>query len=59
MVYVGDDPAKDFVNLKPLGVHTIRVLTGSHKMLQVDERFDAEHTISSLAELKKKISRIC
>jgi putative hydrolase of the HAD superfamily len=59
MVYVGDDPAKDFVNLKPLGVHTIRVLTGSHKMLQVDERFDAEHTISSLAELKEKISRIC
>lgn len=58
MVYIGDDPAKDFVNLKPLGVRTIRVLTGSHKDTQADDRFNAEHTIPDLTQLMKTISRL-
>jgi len=58
MVYVGDNPVKDFVNLKPLGVHTIRVLTGSHKNVQVAERFEAEHIIPNLTELMETISRL-
>ena len=31
LVYIGDDPNKDFVNLNPLGVKTIRVNTGRFK----------------------------
>lgn len=48
MAYIGDNPAKDFVNLNPLGVHTIRVLTGSHRNVRARPGFDASHTIPSL-----------
>ena len=30
IVYVGDDPSKDFRGIRPLGVHTLRVRTGRH-----------------------------
>jgi putative hydrolase of the HAD superfamily len=52
MFYVGDNPAKDFVNLNHLGVHTIRVTTGEHAAVVAKAGYDAKHTISSLNELK-------
>jgi putative hydrolase of the HAD superfamily len=58
LVYIGDDPKKDFVNLKPLGVKTIRVLTGRYSDLTVSTSFDAEFRISSLGELKNVIDSI-
>jgi putative hydrolase of the HAD superfamily len=58
MVYVGDDPAKDFVNLKPLGVHTVRVLTGVHRAVCAPKRYEAAHTISSLKQLRTLIARL-
>lgn len=48
MVYVGDNPAKDFVNLKKLGVFTVRVLTGNHSASIAKSGFDADATIPSL-----------
>jgi putative hydrolase of the HAD superfamily len=51
MVYVGDNPAKDFVNLNRLGARTVRVLTGHHKDVRAQAGYDAQHTISNLAEL--------
>lgn len=51
MVYVADNPAKDFINLRPLGVHTVRVLTGEHRARLAEPGADAEHRISSLREL--------
>jgi putative hydrolase of the HAD superfamily len=51
LVYIGDDPRKDFVNLKPLGVKTIRVMTGRHSSLEVPKDFDAEYRISNLNDL--------
>jgi putative hydrolase of the HAD superfamily len=51
MVYVGDNPAKDFVNLNPLGVRTIRVLTGEHRFAKAMPGFDAEHVIEDLTHL--------
>ena len=51
MIYVGDNPAKDFVNLNPLGVRTIRVLTGQHRHVAAAPGFEARHTILSLDEL--------
>jgi len=53
LVYVGDDPRKDFVNLKPLGVTTVRVLTGRHAQMNVTEKFDAGYRISSIDGLVK------
>jgi len=48
MIYIGDDPSKDFLNIKPLGVHTVRVLTGRHKDVKVENRYDASNTIKDL-----------
>jgi len=53
LVYIGDDPKKDFVNLKPLGVTTIRVLRGRYAEIEVSEEFEAEFRISTLEGLDK------
>lgn len=50
MIYIGDNPAKDFVNLKPLGVHTVRVLTGVHRTTKATPGYDARHTIINLGQ---------
>jgi putative hydrolase of the HAD superfamily len=51
MTYIGDNPNKDFVNLTPLGVRTIRVLTGEHRDIKAKPGFEAAHVIASLNEL--------
>ncbi len=51
LVYVGDNPAKDFVNLTPLGVQTVRVLTGIHKDAIAKPGFEATQVIQSLDHL--------
>jgi len=51
VVYVGDNPEKDFVGIKPLGFRTVRVLTGMHKDVRKPAQFDAEVTINTLDEL--------
>ena len=51
MVYVGDNPAKDFVNLNKLGMPTVRVLTGVHKDVIAKPGYEAEYTINHLCEL--------
>jgi putative hydrolase of the HAD superfamily len=58
MFYVGDNPAKDFVNLNPLGVHTIRVLTGEYASVVAKEGFDAKYKINSLNELQSVLKEI-
>ena len=51
MVYIGDNPAKDFVNLKPLGMKTVRILTGSYANVSAAPDFDADFHIDSLNEI--------
>lgn len=51
VVYVGDNPEKDFVNLNICGARTIRVLTGAHKNKIAKAGFDAMHHIESLGDL--------
>ncbi|MDJ1018242.1 MAG: HAD family hydrolase [Paracoccaceae bacterium] len=51
MVYVGDNPAKDFVGLNPLGARTVRVLTGMHAGSKALPGHDAQYTIQRLDEL--------
>ncbi len=58
MFYVGDNPEKDFVNLNPLGVHTIRVATGEHSAVVAKEGFDAKYQIASLEQLEKLLLEI-
>lgn len=51
LVYVGDNPAKDFVNLTPLGVRTVRVLTGEHREAVAKPGYDATQVIDTLDQL--------
>ncbi len=56
MVYIADNPAKDFVNLNKLGVTTVRVRTGMHKNAQGPKACDARYTIPNLSHLRKLLS---
>lgn len=55
VVYVADNPYKDFVGLKPLGFHTIRVLTGPYRRLILDAEHEADIRINSLEFLDEKL----
>lgn len=56
MVYVGDNPAKDFVNLNPLGVLTIRVLTGVHRQVVAKPGYEAQVIIKDLGDLPQALA---
>lgn len=51
IVYIGDNPHKDFVGIKPLGFRTIRVLTGEYRDLRMPVKYEAEKIIHSLKQL--------
>ncbi|WP_248929438.1 HAD family hydrolase [Paenibacillus hamazuiensis] len=51
VVYIGDNPNKDFVGIKPLGFHTVRILRGSFRELTKPSKYEADHRITSLDEL--------
>jgi putative hydrolase of the HAD superfamily len=58
MVYVGDNPAKDFVNLNRLGMPTIRVLTGMHAGQAAAPGYEAQFVIDGLAQLEPTLGKI-
>ena len=51
-VYVGDNPQKDFVGAKALGMKTIRIVReqGDHMRDQVDAEYEADVIIQNLTE---------
>ena len=51
LVYIGDNPAKDFVNLNKKGAQTVRILTGCHKDVQAKPGYDAKTRLHTLTEL--------
>ena len=55
LVYIGDNPMKDFVNLKKEGFKTIRVLTGFYKNLRLESEFEADNLVNSLDEIDEKL----
>ncbi len=52
LVYVGDNPIKDFVSLNSLGGTTIRVLTGEYRNVSAQPGHDGHHRIDSLLDLE-------
>lgn len=54
-VYVGDNPVKDFIGAKDLGILTIRVRRGGgeYDSIEVDNEHEANHTIRSLLLLRE------
>ena len=57
LVYIADDPSKDFINLNKVGVLTIRLLKGRFANLSVKKNYDGFYQINSLVNLKKYINR--
>ena len=57
LVYIGDNPKKDFVNLKKSGGLTIRLLRGAHKDASVGPEFDADHVIQDFTQLDSLLRR--
>ncbi len=51
IIYVGDDPNKDFVSLNAIGARTIRVMSGRFANAQAAPGFDAQTRIDSIASL--------
>lgn len=58
IVYIGDNPKKDFVGIKPLGFRTIRIRTGEYKDVEVPSEYEAELQIDSLVELKDALKKL-
>ena len=58
LVYIGDDPSKDFRGLRPLGVRTIRVSTGRHAPVVVPAGEDAERTVEGIAGVPAVIAEM-
>ncbi|CAM4392750.1 HAD family hydrolase [Saccharibacillus endophyticus] len=51
MVYVGDNPNKDFVGIKPLGIRTIQIRQGAFYDLPFFDTHQAEVSIEKLTEI--------
>ena len=58
VVYVGDNPNKDFVGIKPFGYRTVRIRRGQYAGLRKSAEYEAEHEIEDLTELVDLIRRI-
>jgi len=50
IVYVGDNPRKDFVGIRPLGFRTVRVMRGAHANVELDKVYEAEVRVRDLDE---------
>jgi putative hydrolase of the HAD superfamily len=51
LVYIGDNPKKDFVNLNSVNALTIRILQGDFANLIVEKLYDAKYKINELSEI--------
>lgn len=59
IVYIADNPAKDFVGIRPLGFSTVRVLTGQHAAVEARPGYDAALTLTDLDELTTARLDLC
>jgi len=51
VVYVGDNPNKDFVGIKPLGFRTIRIVRGAWRDAAMPAEYEAEAAVRDLKEI--------
>ncbi|WP_374717687.1 HAD family hydrolase [Neobacillus sp.] len=51
IVYIGDNPNKDFIGIKPLGFRTVQIKRGPFKDVKLTPSYHAEVEIKTLVEL--------
>jgi putative hydrolase of the HAD superfamily len=52
IIYVGDNPKKDFINLNKVNANTIRILQGDFADIEVPVQYDAKFKIKNLIDLR-------
>jgi putative hydrolase of the HAD superfamily len=52
MVYVGDDPSKDFIALNKVGVHTVRVHSGRYAAVKAKQFHGARYNIKNISKFR-------
>lgn len=59
-IYIGDNPHKDFISAKALGINTVRIIreVGDHINTFLSEEYEADYKINSLTEVEKIIDLI-
>jgi putative hydrolase of the HAD superfamily len=55
VIYVADNPRKDFVGIKPLGFKTVRVLKGPYRAVKVTPSHEAHVTVPSLKNISQRL----
>ncbi len=55
IIYIGDNPSKDFVGLRPHGYKTIQILRGNYMHLKPGAAYEADMQINNLDELTEDL----
>jgi len=55
IVYIADDPNKDFIGIKKLGYRTIRIKQGRFKKLKLNKDFEADVTVKKINQINAKL----
>ncbi len=50
-IYIGDNPYKDFIGAKSLGIKTIRIKRGEYENIVLSKKYEADITIEGLSNL--------
>lgn len=58
-VYVGDNPIKDFVGARKVGIKTIRIVRkyGDNMKIKAEEGYDADYTVTNLKDIIEIIKK--
>lgn len=58
LFYIGDNPKKDFVNIKKLNINTIRINQGMYKDFHLSAKYSADHSVNTLSEIIPIINQL-
>ena len=58
IIYIGDDPNKDFINLRKAGSRTIRIMQGRFSRIKLSHEYEADFEIENLTKLPKMLEKI-
>ena len=50
-IYIGDNPYKDFITAKKMGIYTVRILRGQYSDVRLHEEYEAGYQIKDLKEI--------
>lgn len=56
-VYIGDNPYKDFISARKLGIFTIRIMRGQYKNIKLRKEYESDCQIQNLEDISNIIKR--